>query len=103
MHEMVDSISAPADIALSGLLAAQKQLNDAAVNIAKGPGTAAPTPNAAPPVTGTQPPQQSFDAAQGDLTTSVVDLINARNSFAANVDTLKVSDNLVKKLLDVIT
>src|SRR6185312_17564907 len=100
---MADSISAPADIALTGLLAAQKQLDKAAANIAKGSGTPAPAPNAAPPVTGTQPPQQAFDATQGDLTSSVIDLVNARNSFVTNVETLKVSDNLVKKLLDVIT
>jgi flagellar basal-body rod protein FlgC len=154
---MVGPISSPTDIALSGLKAAETQLNVAAENIANGGTVGAPPPAsppfggsgvAAPALTGLQPstvPNQVFQAlqavetpapgggvnvsvsrspafalafqpdnpnadAQGlvatpniDLATQAVNLLEARNNFEANLQVLKTSDQLEKRVLDLTT
>jgi len=112
---MSDLIGSATSYAISGLNAAQNQVAVDAQNIATdGPsvvgspfGSSGPS---SPGLTGTQPTnvagqvQQAIGTTQKpDLTTSLVDLITARNLFAANIDTLNVATQTQKQAINIIT
>jgi flagellar basal body rod protein FlgC len=117
---MVDSIGSASDNAVSGIVAAEIQLSTAASNIANGQdGTAPVAPfgssSVASPLTGTQPssaPGQVFQALQAaspdqssdtGITQQVLDVASARINFQANVDVLKVADNVQKQAINLIS
>lgn len=110
---MSNSVGSITDIALNGLLRAQQQADTAAQNIA-GAGTTqgSAITQAGPPLTGTQPGnvagqvQQALGPSSGgssDLTTNLVSLLNARNSFAANLDTLRAGERIARQAVDIIS
>jgi flagellar hook protein FlgE len=105
---MSDSIGGITNIALSGLLQAQSQADSAATAIAGGVATPSPIGATGPALTGTAPTnvagpvQQALGGTSGDLTTQLLDLINARNAFAANIDTLNTGNRLAQTTLDIL-
>jgi flagellar basal body rod protein FlgC len=119
---MVDSIGSASGNAVSGIVAAEIQLSTAAGNIANGSDGSAPvapfgSTNVATPLTGTQPSAASgqvFQALQaadpsddssnnGGLAQQALDVASARLSFQANVQVLKVADQVNQQAINLIT
>jgi flagellar basal body rod protein FlgC len=78
-------MSTVSSIAVSGMLAASTRLEVAAGNIAKAGSSGATRGSDAP----------------ADLSTEIVNALQARYSFAANALVLKVEDRTTKDLLDI--
>jgi flagellar basal body rod protein FlgC len=106
---MSDPIGGVANTALSGLLAAQNQADQAATDIANFGTTDSPflPGGGGTALTGTQPTGIAGAVQQAtggtDLATQLVDLINARNAFAANVDTLNAASTIAKQAINIVT
>lgn len=118
---MVDLIGSASDSAVSGIVAAEIQLSNAADNIANGSdGTAPVAPfgssQVAAPLSGTQPsnassqvfqalqaasPDQSSDTS--DLAQQALNVASASQSYQANAQVLKVSDNLTQQAINLVT
>jgi len=102
---MSDPIGGITSTAVSGLQAAQAQADQAASNIAGYGATETPVPTGGPALTGTQPSNIAGAVQQAsggtDLTTQVLDLLNARNAFAANLDVLNTGNQLQKQAIDI--
>lgn len=103
---MSDSIGGITNIALTGLQAAERQVDNIATAVAGGGAPVSPFGQTGPGLTGTAPGnvagpvQQALGGA--DLATQLVDLINARNAFAANIDTLNAGNRLTQQAIDIL-
>ena len=105
---MSDSIGSIQNYALSGLLAAESQANQAAQNIADfGAPTSPFATNAIQPLTGTAATGAAGAVQQAtggtDLAAQLIDLLTARNAFAANIATLNVGSQVVQQALNIVT
>jgi flagellar basal body rod protein FlgC len=102
---MSDPIGGITSTALSGLLAAENQADSVALNLAGGT-TPSPFGSTGPALTGTQPSGIAGQVQQAtggtDLATQLIDLINARNSFAANIDTLNTGNRIARQAIDIL-